>query len=183
VNGVYFHKIPLFRKTAVWLQAIETAGSAARHRARIFKNSLLIPLLPQIAKRFQGDAARGAEASQRPSLRSRGRAAGIFATAPAGLGNMAMLYRAQGHYAEAEPLLKRAMAISEKALGPDHPGVAISLNNLAGLYRAQGRYGEAAPLYERALAISEKALGPQHPTTKAIRENLRSMQDNLVRSK
>jgi hypothetical protein len=31
------------------------------------------------------------------------------------------LYRAQGRYADAEPLYKRALAIFEKALGPDHP--------------------------------------------------------------
>ena len=63
----------------------------------------------------------------------------------------------QGRYAEAEPLYKRALAIPEKALGPDHPSVGTSLNNLAGLYRAQGRYAEAEPLYKRALAIREGA--------------------------
>ncbi len=47
------------------------------------------------------------------------------------LNNLAGLYRAQGKYAEAEPLLKRSLAISEKALGPEHPDVATSLNNLA----------------------------------------------------
>ena len=31
--------------------------------------------------------------------------------------------------------MQRALAIWEKALGPDHPEVATSLNNLAGLYR------------------------------------------------
>jgi tetratricopeptide (TPR) repeat protein len=75
-----------------------------------------------------------------------------------------------------------ARAIDEKALGPDHPDVAIDLNNLALLYDNQGRYADAEPLYKRALAISEKALGPEHPTTKTIRENLRSMQDNSARS-
>ena len=52
----------------------------------------------------------------------------------------------QGRYAEAEPLYKRALAIREKALGPDHPDVADSLNNLAGLYRDPGpvRRGRAA---------------------------------------
>ncbi len=38
--------------------------------------------------------------------------------------------------ADAEPLYKRALAIWEKALGPEHPHVAASLNNLAELYRA-----------------------------------------------
>ena len=69
----------------------------------------------------------------------------------------------QGRYAEAEPLYKRALAIREKALGPDHPDVAKALNNLAVLYQKQGRYAEAEPLYKRALAIREKALGPDHP--------------------
>ena len=68
----------------------------------------------------------------------------------------AQLYE-QGRYEDAEPLLKRSLAIREQALGPDHPDVAGSLNNLAVLYKAQGRYGEAEPLYERSLAISEKA--------------------------
>ncbi len=33
-----------------------------------------------------------------------------------------------------KPLYKRSLAINEKALGPDHPDVAVSLNNLAALY-------------------------------------------------
>ena len=32
-------------------------------------------------------------------------------------------------YAQARPLHERALAIWEKALGPDHPGIARSLNN------------------------------------------------------
>ena len=41
------------------------------------------------------------------------------------LNNLARLYDDQGRYAEAEPLYKRALAIREKALGPDHPDVAL----------------------------------------------------------
>ena len=75
------------------------------------------------------------------------------------LNNLAKLYDAQGKYAEAEPLHKRALQIREKALGPAHPNVATSLNNLALLYDAQGKYAEAEPLHKRALQIREKALG------------------------
>ena len=64
--------------------------------------------------------------------------------------------------------IKRALAIREKALGPDHPDVAVSLNNLAGLYAYQGRYADAEPLFKRALAIREKALGPDHPDVATI---------------
>ena len=66
-------------------------------------------------------------------------------------------------YEEAKPLLKRALAIREKALRPDDPDVTISLNNLASFYRAQGAYEHARPLHGHALAIWEKALGPDHP--------------------
>jgi tetratricopeptide (TPR) repeat protein len=76
------------------------------------------------------------------------------------LNNLAALYDDQGRYADAEPLYKRALAVWEKALGPDHPDVATALNNLAQLYKDQGSYEDAEPLYKRALAIREKALGP-----------------------
>lgn len=89
--------------------------------------------------------------------------AGFIGLGSPGLGtslnNLAMIYVRQGRYAEAEPLLKRALAIQEKALGPDHPDVSNSLNNLATLYAGQGRYADADPLFKRALAIHEKALG------------------------
>jgi tetratricopeptide (TPR) repeat protein len=58
-----------------------------------------------------------------------------------------------------------------KALGPEHPDIAVSLNNLAELYRAQGRYADAESHFQRALAIMEKALGPQHPHVAKTREN------------
>ncbi len=63
------------------------------------------------------------------------------------LNKLALLYDAQGKYAEAEPLYKRSLAIWEQALGPEHPDVAGSLNNLAELYRAQGRYAEARAVF------------------------------------
>ncbi len=72
------------------------------------------------------------------------------------LNNLALLYDAQGKYAEAEPLYKRALAIYEKVLGPEHPHVAASLNNLAELYRVQDKYAEAGKLEARAKAIQTK---------------------------
>ena len=78
----------------------------------------------------------------------------------------------QGRYAEAEPLLKSALAIREKALGPDDRDVAMSVNTLATLYQAQGRYGKAEPLYNRVLTIREKALGPDHPNVAQSLNNL-----------
>ncbi|HMZ82519.1 MAG TPA: tetratricopeptide repeat protein, partial [Acidobacteriota bacterium] len=69
----------------------------------------------------------------------------------------------QGDYAKAEPLSQRALAIYEKAYGPDHPTVALLLDSLSSLYSTKGDYSRAKSLYERALAIKEKAIGPDHP--------------------
>ena len=79
------------------------------------------------------------------------------------MNELATWFSDRAEYTEAEPLLRRALAIQEKALGPDHPDVASGLNNLAVLHYAQGQYEKAAALYERALTIRERALGPDHP--------------------
>jgi tetratricopeptide (TPR) repeat protein len=63
------------------------------------------------------------------------------------------VYREQGKYPHAEPLFQRALAISEKTLGPNHPNVATGLENLAQLYRDIGYPGKAAPLDKRAAEI------------------------------
>ncbi len=70
-----------------------------------------------------------------------------------GLSNLASLYNAQGRYGEAEPLHKRALAIMEKALGPEHPNVATSLENYAKLLRKTERDAEAEELEARGKAI------------------------------
>jgi class 3 adenylate cyclase/tetratricopeptide (TPR) repeat protein len=84
------------------------------------------------------------------------------------LNNLAYLYRAAGRLAEAEPLLKQALAITERALGREHPDIAISLNSLARIYRESGRYDEAASALKEAISISENMVGREHPAV-AIR--------------
>jgi len=86
--------------------------------------------------------------------------------------NLARQYATQGKYTEAESLYQRALAASQKTLGPNHPNIAIILNNLARLSYTQGKYAEAVPLYQRALAIIEKALGPEDPSTAQSLNNL-----------
>jgi tetratricopeptide (TPR) repeat protein len=81
----------------------------------------------------------------------------------------------RGRYTDAEPIYQRALAIRERALGPEHPAVATSLNNLAELYHVQGQYAKAEPLYGRALVIWEKALGPEHPDVAKCLNNLAAL--------
>jgi tetratricopeptide (TPR) repeat protein len=80
------------------------------------------------------------------------------------------LLKATNRLDEAEPLMRRALAIDEKGLGPDHPKVGIRLNNLALLLQHTNRLAEAEPLMRRALAIDEMSFGPDHPSV-AIRLN------------
>jgi class 3 adenylate cyclase/tetratricopeptide (TPR) repeat protein len=75
-------------------------------------------------------------------------------------------------YAQAEPLYRRALAMSEASLGPQDPNVAASLNNLAELLRVMNQYGEAEPLYRRALVIIEARFGSDHPHVAAGLNNL-----------
>ena len=71
-------------------------------------------------------------------------------------------YYATGRYQEAIPLAQRALAITEKARGPEHPDTAVSLNNLAMLYQAISAYAEAAPLREAQKAMIANP-ATQHP--------------------
>jgi tetratricopeptide (TPR) repeat protein len=88
------------------------------------------------------------------------------------LGRAGGYFLGRGAYSQAEPLLRDALAMGEKALGPEHPFTATSLNNLAFLLQNQGDFAGARPLHERALAIYEKALGPEHPDTAMSLGNL-----------
>ncbi len=69
----------------------------------------------------------------------------------------------QGQYAAAEPLLRLALLLREKALGLAHPDYATGCNSLGRFLREQGRLDEAEPLCQKALTIWEQTLGPEHP--------------------
>src|SRR5208283_1551080 len=87
------------------------------------------------------------------------------------LNNLAITYGKIARYAEAEPLLRQAIAIDEKTLGKEHPVFATDYNNLASVLQDQGKYAEAEPLYRQAIAIDEKALGKEHPNTVTAQKN------------
>ena len=72
---------------------------------------------------------------------------------------------AEDRYADAQPLLEKAMGIDQSQHGKDHPIVAIDLNNLARLNLDQGKHAEAERYYLQSLSIQEKALPPDHPDT------------------
>ena len=67
----------------------------------------------------------------------------------------------QGRYAEAEPLWKGALEVSERRSGKEHLDTLTIVNNLALLYQRQGRYAEAEPLHKRALEASNALRVPK----------------------
>ncbi len=97
------------------------------------------------------------------------------------INNLALLYRAQGHFGEAEPLYKRSLAGYERVRGPEHPDTLNCVNNLANLYHAQGRYGEAEPLLLRTLAGYEKIFGLEDPETLHVVNSLASLYQDQER--
>ena len=72
------------------------------------------------------------------------------------LDNLALLYQAQGKYAEAEPLYKRSLGIREQTLGPDHSHVATSLENYTALLREAARTVDADKMKAHAKTIRAK---------------------------
>jgi tetratricopeptide (TPR) repeat protein len=87
-----------------------------------------------------------------------------MAGATAGLlGQAGMLFYAQARHAEAEPLMRRAVAVAEAGFGRQHLRVATALNNLAQLLQDTQRLDEAETCMRRALTIDEARLGREHP--------------------
>lgn len=77
---------------------------------------------------------------------------------------LAAVYNNQGRPAEAEPVLRRALAIQGKALGADHPRIALGLRNLAALELNLRRPAEAETFARRSLAILEAILPAGDPS-------------------
>lgn len=74
---------------------------------------------------------------------------------------------------------KRAIAIREKLLGPEHSDTANSLNTLAVLESVQGNYATAESLHLRVLKIREKTLGVEDPDTAQSLNNLAAVYRKL----
>jgi tetratricopeptide (TPR) repeat protein len=75
-------------------------------------------------------------------------------------------------YPEAEPLMRRALALDEQSYGPEHPNVARDINNQAQLLKAMNRLSEAEPLMRRVVRIFEQSHGVNHPDVATALTNL-----------
>ena len=71
-------------------------------------------------------------------------------------------YQNLGLYAEAEPQLRRALALQRSLQGEAHPAVAQAMRDLAELLVERGDYAGPDSLYRRALMVQRRRLGPSH---------------------
>ena len=158
----------------VWSRILHREGWRKRSTSRFWKKPLAGSTRVSLAVRRTCEAGRRSILSRRMRWLSAWRAAEAGIPEPTArlINQLGSLFYAKSRYAEAERLYRRALAIDEATLGPDHPDVAIRLNNLANLLKATNRLAEAEPLMRRALAIDETSYGPDHPTVAIRLSNL-----------
>ncbi len=72
----------------------------------------------------------------------------------------------------AAPLSSKALEISRRLLGKEHPRTLAAMHNLAVVYKSAGRFNEAESLELKALEIQRRVLGADHPHTLISLNNL-----------
>jgi tetratricopeptide (TPR) repeat protein len=76
------------------------------------------------------------------------------------------LLLARKQYPQAEPVLRRALAVREATVGPLAPEAADSHELLATLYMSEKNFEQAGQSYERELFILNKTLGTESPAAR-----------------
>lgn len=133
---------PAWSQETLW-NTWRQGGLQALHEGRLADAERLLTAALEQAEKYGSDDLRVADAAN----------------------DLAVVYANSGKPLEAELLFSRALAIGEKGLGADHPGVGATIQNLGILYATQERYREAEPLLKRSLAINLKEYGGSHVRT------------------
>lgn len=133
---------PAWSQGTLW-NTWRQGGLQALHEGRLADAERLLTAALEQAEKYGSDDLRVADAAN----------------------DLAVVYANSGKPLEAELLFSRALAIGEKGLGADHPGVGATIQNLGILYATQERYREAEPLLKRSLAINLKEYGGSHVRT------------------
>ncbi len=93
--------------------------------------------------------------------------------------NLGRLYLNQGRLSDAEPLLRRALEVSESAGEANTPDHALRLQALGLLDLESERFEDAIARFEQASALSEATVGPTHRRTLTARLSLVSARAEL----
>ena len=98
------------------------------------------------------------------------------------INQLGQLMNEKAQFSEAEPLIRRILAIDEARLGPNHPDVSTGLINLGILLHTTNRSEEAEQLMWRALSIDEAHFGSNHPEVASCLSTLGGLLDEVERS-
>jgi tetratricopeptide (TPR) repeat protein len=86
--------------------------------------------------------------------------------------SLALTYRNQGRWKEAEELEFQVTGTRKRELGKEHPLTLMSMDNLASTYHIQGRWKEAEELEVQVLETRTRIFGDEHPDTLTSMGNL-----------
>ncbi|MBU0487443.1 MAG: CHAT domain-containing protein [Bacteroidetes bacterium] len=86
--------------------------------------------------------------------------------------NLAVLYKDQGNYNDAETYIVKAVETAKVSPGEKAPAYAIILNNQAIIYQATGRYKEAETILLKALSVASEELKEKSPSYIKMKVNL-----------
>jgi eukaryotic-like serine/threonine-protein kinase len=103
----------------------------------------------------------------------------LRAVGPASLHNLALVLRERGKLAEAEILLREAVAIEQRQLDAGHASTSELFENLILVLLHQGKVAEAHRLYQEAWTVRRKVLGPKHQTTRATLSALAALSASM----
>jgi tetratricopeptide (TPR) repeat protein len=79
------------------------------------------------------------------------------------LSNLAVVYRTQGRYGDAEAMYREALRLLEKNHLSETAEAVTPLNNLAELYRVEGEPARGEPYARRSVALAESLFGAGDP--------------------
>jgi tetratricopeptide (TPR) repeat protein len=92
---------------------------------------------------------------------------------------LAALLLNEGKNSEAEPLLRRALDIQERTVGPNHRDTAKSLNDLAILLDREGKTEQSVSFFERARTSYRNVFGPQSQEALSVEQFLNQVLKKL----
>jgi tetratricopeptide (TPR) repeat protein len=81
----------------------------------------------------------------------------------------------QGHYNDAENILRSVVLVRTRVLGPEHPDTLKSRGRLDGALWKEYKYVEADADSRALIKLEEKVLGPEHPDTLSARSVLANL--------
>jgi len=88
------------------------------------------------------------------------------------LGNWGVICQKEGRFAQGEELIGRALAISTRISGPEHPETLVLMNNNVSCAFLNGDDAKAAEMQAKLLAIRTRVSGADHPDTVIVKGNL-----------